>query len=158
MVRDPGTLSTGERAIWRDNLMALVLGPRANQGARYVQLYEDDPLGKNLRDLWLVARLLDGAHRASVSLPSLEGFIGPVVAPRTSARTPYVRLARGHRAEHFHVALLHAMADLLIGCERLRECAECHRLFVATRRQERHKACAQRARDRNRTRRTQGGK
>ena len=42
--------------------------------------------------------------------------------------------------------LLHAVADLLIACQRLRECSACRRLFVANRRQLRHAKCSQAAR------------
>jgi hypothetical protein len=148
--RDPNTLSTSERALWRDNLMALALGPRPGGNWRWITVHEDDPLDVELRSLWQRVVALTRAHRESVNLPPLAGWLGraPADAATSSvARTPYVRMGRGYRADDFAAALLHAVADVLIGCERLRECPECGQLFVAVRRQERHPRCARMARD-----------
>jgi hypothetical protein len=66
-------------------------------------------------------------------------------------------MGRGYRAGDFAAALLHAVADLLIACERLRECPECSRLFLAVRRQERHVKCARKDRDARRPSRQKKG-
>lgn len=156
--RDPDTLTRAERAIARDNLMAIVIGTRPTdylreggtaQGWRWLTLYEGDPLDEELRELWQRVVKLTDAHRQSELLPPLTGGLVrvPAIDDESAARTPYIRLARSYRAEDFKAALLHAVADLLIGCERLRECDVCNRLFVANRRQERHRACARRRRD-----------
>jgi hypothetical protein len=148
--RDPDTLSTSERAMVRDNLMALALGPRPGADWRWVAVNENDPLDEELSALWQRVVALTRAHRESVQLPPLGGWLGRMPAgpdPSSAARVPYVRMGRGYRADDFEAALLHAVADLLISCERLRECPECGQLFVAVRRQERHPKCARKARD-----------
>jgi hypothetical protein len=149
--RDPHTLPKTERALWRDKLMALVLGVGVGRGMwRWMTIGENEPLDEELYGLWQRVGQLVAAHQGPVLLPPLTGALArlPGDAGATKTKTPYVRLTRTYRAEDFESALLHAVADLLIGCERLRECDECHRLFVATRGQKRLKVCARRQRDR----------
>ena len=154
----PDAISSTERAVWRDNLMALVLGPRPGGGWRWAHVYEREPLGSELRGLWQKIGALVGSHRESVELPPLKGWLGRQDGPADpGVVTPYVRFGRGYKAGDFEAALLHAVADLLIACQRLRECDECHHLFVAKRRQTPHPKCARRVHDRNRPSRAKKG-
>jgi len=160
MTRDPDAILPSERAVWRDKLMALVLGARPGAGYRLLDLFENDPLEEEIRGLWERVVALTDAHRASVKLPQLEVWFGrhPETADGAPVRTPYVRMGRGYRAGDFQTALLWTVVDLLSACQKLRECPECHHLFVARRRQERHAKCARKYWDRNRPSRRKGGK
>ena len=142
--RDPDTtMATAERAVLRDNLRALAEGLPADRDQMTVKL--DDPPDAALHALWAQLVALTRAHTTYAPLPPLtdEG-LWQRWKPASSRR---VRLERRHGWPDFKTALFHRAADLLVACERLKECPECHRLFVARRRQERHPACARKARD-----------
>src|SRR5687768_11688252 len=51
-LRDPETLTTSERAVWRDKLLALALGPRPGADWRWIRIGEKEPLDEELRPLW----------------------------------------------------------------------------------------------------------
>lgn len=160
-VRDPATIAASERAVWRDNLMALVLGKRPPSVVRWAgRLHENEPLDEDLPQLWRRVVALVGAHHESVPLPSLVAWFGrhPATADDPPAKTPYARMGVGLEAKDFETSLVYAVMGLLSACDTLRECDECHRLFVANRRQKRHPKCARRFHDRNRPSRKKGGK
>jgi hypothetical protein len=150
VARDPDSLSTAERALWRDNLMALIFGVGWFPGEWSMTMDVNDPPDEALPALRQRVVALTRAHREAVLLPPLEGRLVRDLLSRSTApavQTPYVRMAREYSAVDFEAALLHVVADLLIRCERLRACPECGLLFVARRRQERHPTCARKARD-----------
>jgi hypothetical protein len=156
---DPQAIATSERAVWRDNLLAIAIGPLPGGLRRLVTFREKEPLNEDIPDLWQKIVKLTGAHRGgSVDLPPLRGWLGRLDG---EASDKYVHLGRGYGVgsqdvSGFEAHLLHAVADLLIACDRLKECPECKRLFVARRRQERHPLCARRRLDRNRPSRRKG--
>jgi hypothetical protein len=147
--RDPAELSTGERQMLLDNLVALACGfglnatiPSTVSTIRYAS---DDPVATDpaaLRALWEGIGQLAAAHQAPATLPAAERTLIKQGGPG-----PYVRLRYDVAARGLAEAARHAAAELLAACDRLRECPECHQLFVANRRQERHPTCARRARD-----------
>ena len=162
--RDPADLSTGERATLRDDLLALAHGILTGADALAGQwaltgyswssgdpvLTDDDAL----RELWRQISKLATAHQGRVPLPQAETFL-----ERRVRGGRYVRLELTHRAGvGLATTILYRVAELLSTCERLVECPECHRLFVARRRQERHPVCARRARDRRRPSRAKGSR
>jgi hypothetical protein len=157
---DPATIARSERAVWRDNLMALVLGKRPRGGWRWQTFNENEPLDEDLPKLWRRVVALVASHRESVSLPRLKVWFGrqPSTPEDPPVETPYVRLGLGYEAEDFEMALVYVVIDLLSACTTLRECDECKRLFVANRRQKRHQKCARKFHERNRPSRAKGGK
>jgi hypothetical protein len=167
--RDPDTLSSGERALAWDALFALAEGVRDSAGRlpedlQYSYRAPGEPLpDAELRDLWERIGALARAHRQPVPLPPIaEQFWARGTFRNAKRRSARVILQRHRNADSpagpgFGTALLHRVADLLAACERLRECPECNRLFVAKRRQDRHPKCARQARDRNRPSRAKKG-
>jgi hypothetical protein len=115
----------------------------------------DDPVlvdDAALRAVWARVVALTRAHREPVALPlRKEMFM------QLSTGGSYLRLSR--RAEVVGLAdqIIIEAARVLEGCERLRVCPECDRIFVARRRQERHPQCARQARDRRRPSRQKKG-
>jgi hypothetical protein len=162
VARDPATLSTGELATLRDNLLALIgLGGPMDKDARPPQVAGhvggdvdfDDPVlvdDAALRALWEAVGRLAQAHRTEAPLPGAEETLA-----RASYGRGYVRLHRRRQLKGLTDFVILEAASLLAACERLRECPECHLLFVARRRQERHPKCARQARDRRRPSRQQ---
>lgn len=152
---DPDSLSAAERALARDNLAALAFGHPsvpASITSSHSFNFKDPVLtdDASLRAVWQEIGRLANAHRDPV--PSrIEG------AFRAVARMPYVRLRLWHRDTNLAATLIYSVRSLFEACERLRECPECHRLFVANRRQERHPQCARKARDARRPSRAKGG-
>ena len=141
VTQDPADLSTGERVTLRDNLFAFAVG----LGATWQTFSSKDPLAHDQaaqRSLWLEVVALTRAHRKPVVLPEAKAVLE---GKKNSG--PYTRLAVARQADGLAPMVLLAAAELLARCERLRECPECHLLFVAQRRQERHPTCARRARD-----------
>lgn len=131
----------------------LLLGRRPPSVVRISQrLHENEPLDKDLPQLWRRVVELVGAHRDSVRLPDLKVWFGrhPIPAEDSPAVTPYARMGIGLEAEDFETSLIYTVIELLSACTTLRECDECKRLFVATRRQKRHPKCARKYHDRNR--------
>jgi hypothetical protein len=156
--RDPATLSTAERAMMRDNMLALAqvpfppyggpeddarleLPPLPDGGGTFAL---DDPPDAELRPLWQKVVNLTCAHRAPAPLPAVKEVLCSAPGRMANGR---LRLGRRRASPDFQTTLLHRVADLLEHCERLRECPECHMLFVMRRRQERHPKCARKARD-----------
>jgi len=163
-VRDPDMVATGERAVLRDNLHALAEGlePRAPGEQAWPEPIDTtghplpNPPDADLRGIWEQVVALTRAHidPASAGLPSVDEMLWARWRPTSGKRS--IRLERHRVWPDLTTALLHRVADLLAACERLRECPECHRLFVARRRQERHATCARKARDRRRPSRKKG--
>ncbi len=154
---DPSQLSTSERATLRENLMALARGlfgqvPPMVTRASYSlgdPVWTDDPA---LRELWLRIGALARAHQSPVPLPDTKFTLSRRADPK------YVVLERTLQISDFGPLVLHRIVDLLTACTRLRECPECHNLFVARRRQERHPKCARARRDAKRPSRQKKGR
>ena len=156
-MRDPAQLSTAERALVRDNLAALAFGmPQipATTNRRVGWGFDDRVLtdDRSLRAVWRSVRNYADAHRAPFGM-SFGGTFKRLETPG-----PYVRLHLEAQARGLANALRFAVVEVLSACTRLRECPECHRLFVARRRQERHPKCARQRRDRNRPSRRKSAK
>jgi len=160
-VRDPDALSTGERAVLRDNLHALAEGMKPRGIPEWAFPIDatgcslPDPPDADLRGVWERAVALTRAHVQPADLPGVPEELWTRWRPTSGKRS--IRLERHRDWPDLTTALLHQVADLLAACERLRECPECHRLFVARRRQERHPKCARQARDSRRPSRQKKG-
>ncbi len=151
--RDPRGLLAVELADLRDDLRILAAegAPSVARNLTMGQWEWNDPVLTNpraLRSLWRKVVALTRAGARSVTLPPVkETYLCRVTGPRD------LMLERRREATTPGVApiLLHTIADVLSTAGiRLRLCPECKQPFVAVRRQERHPACAQRARDRRR--------
>jgi hypothetical protein len=157
VARDPDALSTGERVIARDNLQALAFGmPSVPIQAtdRRAGWAGDDPVltdDRAFRALWQRIAELAAAHRTPVPWAT-EG-----VFTRQHTPGPYIHFRVEAHGRGLASAVQAAVIDLLSAGTRIRECPECHRLFVARRRQERHAKCARQRRDRNRPSRNKKG-
>ena len=156
--RDPATLSSGDVANLRDNLQALAgYGGLAEAGSPFDagEIEWNDPVlvdDAALHTLWERVGALAQAQRTPAPLPSGDDMLTQRVRSG-----PYVRLERVRAVKGLANVVILSTAKLLEACDRLRECPECHRLFVARRRQERHPPCARKARDARRPSRQKKG-
>jgi hypothetical protein len=159
VARDPATLATGELATLRDNLQALAgyggltVGPTTGAAMTASMGYDDPVLVDEaaLRAVWARVVALTQAHREPVPLPAQKEMF-----MRLTTGGSYLRLSRRSDVAGLADQIVIEAARVLEGCERLRVCPECDRIFVARRRQERHPKCARQARDRRRPSRQRG--
>lgn len=155
--RDPDTMTSAERLMLRDHLQALSIHRWRHIDAEtdlppdppgHVALLLNEPADEALRGLWqdVVALTRIDVNAFPVPLPDT----GDGLWIQRTSNKGWVAFGRCRLRGDFRAVLLHHVADLLVACKRLRVCPECHGLFVAQRRQERHAACARQARDRRR--------